>query len=99
MGTTFAIKGNTAKTVHGAHAHGPLEIKGRFTMQGPQPIDDENGCPQWVSDLLDQYPDVQQVALSGDKCGVVFSRMGANAKLTGDPQLHRGASSEQSERG
>ena len=88
------MKGNTAKTVHGAHAHGPLEIKGRFTMQGPQPIDNENGCPQWVADLLDQYPDVQQVALSGDKWGVVFSRMGANALAQGREHSERPSGAE-----
>lgn len=75
MSTTFVMKGSTAKTVHGAYAHGPLVIKGHFTMSGPQPIDNTDGCPQWVADLLDQHPDLQRIALSGDKWGVVFTRM------------------------
>ena len=75
MSKTFLINGSDAKTVHGAYAHGPLEIKGCFTMQGPQPVEKDGGCPQFVSDLLDQHPDIKQIALSGDACSAVFSRM------------------------
>lgn len=75
MSKTFAMKGGTGKRVHGAYSRSPLEIKGHFTMSGPQPIDDESGCPQWVADLFDQHPDIQRVALSGDEWGAVFSRI------------------------
>ena len=79
MALVFSMKGNTQRQVHGAHAHGPLEIKGHFTASGPQPVDNDGGCPQWVADLLDQHPDIQRVALSGDKWGVVWQRMPSNA--------------------
>ncbi len=78
MSILFAMKGSNAKTIHGAHAHGPLEIRGHFTSQGPQPIGAEGGCPQWVADLLEKHPDIQQVALSGEHCGVVWSRIADN---------------------
>jgi hypothetical protein len=80
MALVFAMKANTKPQVHGSHAHGPLEIKGRFTSSGPQPIGTDGGCPQWVADLLDQHLDIQQVALSGDKWGVVWQRMPSSIK-------------------
>jgi NaMN:DMB phosphoribosyltransferase len=86
MAIVFALKGSDARQVHGSHAHGPLEIKGRFTSSGPQPIDNDGGCPEWVADLLDQFPDIQQVALSGDKWGVVWQRMRTNDEATKDNQ-------------
>lgn len=36
--TTFTMKKYDGKTIYGAHALGELEIRGRFHMQGPQPI-------------------------------------------------------------
>jgi hypothetical protein len=75
----FALKGNTKKQIHGAHARGPLEIKGCFHAQGPQPVDNDGGAPQWVADLMDQYPDVNQVAISSDGHSTVWSRISSNA--------------------
>lgn len=80
MPFVFALKGSNTKTIHGAHARGPLEIRGHFTAQGPQPIGEEGGCPQWVADLLEKHPDIQKVALSGDNGGVVWSRIADKTK-------------------
>jgi len=74
-GITFAMRGNTDRCLHGAHSHTPLEIKGHFHYQGPQPVGCEGGAPQWVADLMDQYPDVECVAINRKNGGVVWGRI------------------------
>ena len=75
MSTLFAMKGSKASTFHGAHSSKPLEIRGTWHMQGPQPISNSGGVPLWVADLFDARPDLMQVALSTEQGGVVWSRM------------------------
>lgn len=75
MPLKFAMKGSKEKRVYAAHATGELEIKGLFHCKGPQPIDDNGGAPQWIADLFDRYPDIDKIALSGEKHSVVYGRM------------------------
>ena len=71
----FVTKGYEGKIIHGSHAMGSLEIKGTFHISGPQPVNNEGGAPEWVADLLEKYPEINQVALSGEKWSVVWGRM------------------------
>lgn len=72
---SFALKGNKGRRVFGAHARGKLSIKGSFHIQGPQPVDDDNGAPVWVADFFDNNQDVDQIALSGENHSVVYARI------------------------
>ena len=72
---SFAMKGCKKRLIHGAHSVGALEISGHFQFQGPQPVDDNDGVPQWVADILDKHPDINQIALCKKDSGVVYSRM------------------------
>jgi hypothetical protein len=74
MSIMFSMKGSNARTFHGAHSSKPLEIKGSWHAQGPQPVADAGGVPGWAADLFDSRPDLQQIALSTKKGGVVWSR-------------------------
>lgn len=71
---TFLMKGNKSKSIYGAYSRSALEIRGRFHMQGPQPIG-ENGAPQWVADIFESRPDIIRVAVSTEDGGAVWSRM------------------------
>lgn len=76
MPTKFLLKENKMdKRIHGAYASGRLEFKGCFTMQGPQLVNEKGGVPEWVANLMDARPDIEQIAISGDKGSVVWSRM------------------------
>ena len=88
---TFAMKDNTSPRIHGSHAFGKLEIRGAFSFSGPQPVGVDGGVPQWVGDLLDANPDIQQIAVSCETgSSVVWSRIkAANVKLTGGALLRR----------
>lgn len=74
MSVLFAMKGNKARTFHGAHSSKPLEICGTWHMQGPQPVADAGGVPGWAADLFDSLPDLTQIALSTKMGGVVWTR-------------------------
>lgn len=71
---TFLMKGNKAKSIHGAYSRSALEIRGHFSMQGPQPVG-ENGAPQWVADIFESRPDIIRVAVSTEDRGAVWTRM------------------------
>uniref|UniRef100_A0A6H1ZP49 Uncharacterized protein n=1 Tax=viral metagenome TaxID=1070528 RepID=A0A6H1ZP49_9ZZZZ len=71
--TTFVMKGYNGKTVRCAMSHTPLKITGNFYCQGRQPVDDD-GAPQWVYDLLENNPDIEQVGIVTKKSGRVYSR-------------------------
>jgi hypothetical protein len=83
MSYTFLMRGpkSDAQVFHGAHSRSPLEIRGQFSMTGPQPVGD-GGVPKWVADLFESMPDLKQVALSTDKRGVVWSRLSDESKET-----------------
>lgn len=74
MSTTFALKGHAGTIYHGAHSRTPLEIRGHFHIQGPQPVGD-GGVPKWVSDAFDAMPHMTRIALSSKTGGVVWSRI------------------------
>jgi hypothetical protein len=75
---TFAMKGNTAKLFYGAYSRTKLVISGTWHMSGPQPVGD-GGVPQWVADLMESRPDIQQVAVSTKTGGAIWSRMDDDA--------------------
>jgi hypothetical protein len=74
MPTTFAMKGHKGKLYHGSHSRTPLDFKGTWSMRGPQPVGD-GGVPQWVDDLMEACPDIQQIAISSIDGGVIWSRI------------------------
>lgn len=75
MPIVFALKGNTSKKVYTGISHSPLEVKGHFHFQGPQPVGCEGGAPEWVAAAFDNNPKLNMVALSYEDSGVVYSRM------------------------
>jgi hypothetical protein len=74
MSTTFAMKGHKGKLYHGSHSRTPLGFTGTWHMQGQQPVGD-GGVPKWVDELMEAYPDIQQVAISGTESGVIWARI------------------------
>jgi hypothetical protein len=74
MSILFAMRGNKERTFYGAHSSKPLEIKGHWHMQGPQPVADAGGVPGWAADLFDSRPDLMQIALSTKQGGVLWTR-------------------------
>ena len=74
MSTIFAMKGGPGRTFHGAYSRTAMEIKGHWHMQGPQPVSDDGGVPQWAADLFDAMPDLMQIALATKRGGVVWTR-------------------------
>ena len=74
-GFDFALKGTKERRIYSSYSRKALEIKGGFHISGPQPINDEGGAPVWVAEKFDEHPDIDQIALSGEKGSVVWSRM------------------------
>lgn len=71
----LAMEGSKGKKIHGAYSMRPLEIKGNFHCSGPQPIGCDGGVPEWVANVFDSFPHLNQIALSGENSGVVWTRM------------------------
>jgi hypothetical protein len=69
--TTFALRGNTEKQIHGSHSGKPIECHGSFWMSGPQPI---SALPQWLVKVFEN-PDIEQVSISTKNSGFVYTRM------------------------
>jgi hypothetical protein len=69
--TTFALRGNTEKQIHGSHSQSPIECRGAFRMQGPQPV---SALPEWLVELFENS-DIQQISLSTRDYGVVYTRI------------------------
>lgn len=74
MSITFALKGNTGRRVHTSFSRTKLEIRGHFSMSGPQPVGG-NGCPEWIADLFDANPNLTQIALGNEESGIVYQRI------------------------
>jgi hypothetical protein len=75
--TTFLLKGHKAKEVfHGSHAvTGTLEIRGNWSMSGPQPVGD-GGVPECVAQVFRSMPAVTRIALQGENgAGSVWQRV------------------------
>lgn len=70
----FAMRGSNRKTIYSSHSNRPLEISGSWFVSGPQPVGTEGGCPQFVADIFNQYPELKTISLGFEKSGVVFSR-------------------------
>jgi len=75
------MKGSNGRKVFGAHAIGELQIKGTFHAQGPQPIDNDSGAPEWVADYFDSHADIDQIALSGKGHSVIYGRIDDNQEI------------------
>ncbi len=73
--TTFTLRNFKGQRVHGAYSNVSLEISGVFHLTGPQPVDDDGGCPVWAAEFLESHPNVNTIAISGDDFGIVYSRM------------------------
>lgn len=69
--TTFALRGNTEKSIHGSYSGIPIECRGSFHMQGPQPV---SALPEWLVELFENS-DIQQISLSTKESGVVYTRI------------------------
>jgi len=70
--TTFSMRGNTEKKLHGDHSAQPVEITGQFVMSGPQPV---SALPEWVVKAFDEIPEIMLLAINTDTRGVVYRRM------------------------
>jgi hypothetical protein len=73
-GTAFGMRGFKGRTIPSAHSATPLEIKGAWTMQGPQVVGGEGGVPEWVFDLFQANPHLEQIALGYERGGVLYHR-------------------------
>jgi hypothetical protein len=80
MSMTFALKGHKGKLYHGSHSRTPLEFRGTWNMTGRQPVGD-GGVPQWIDELMEANPDIQQIAISTNDGGVIWSRIPEEATL------------------
>jgi hypothetical protein len=69
--TTFALRGNTEKKIHGSYSSSPIECRGAFHMSGPQPA---SSLPKWLVQLFEDF-DIQQLSLSTKDGGIVYTRM------------------------
>ena len=77
MSTTFLLKGNkTAERFYGQHSRTPLEIKGHWSMSGPQAVG-EGGVPECVAEVFRAFPHMKSIALGTDTHGVVWQRLDA----------------------
>ena len=70
----FALKGSNCRTLPTAHSSAKLEIRGLWTIQGPQIVGGEGGAPEWVYDLFQKDPCMMKIAISYESGGVVWSR-------------------------
>ncbi len=71
----FYAKGYEGKVIHGSHSPWPLQINGSFQFSGPQPVNESGGAPVWVAEKFEECSDLDQIALSGGKGSVVWSRI------------------------
>lgn len=78
MAQTFAMRGNKSEVYHGAHSRTPLEIRGSFSMSGPQPVGDDGGVPTAVAEIFRAMPHCQTISLGNEKGGVVYSRLASD---------------------
>ena len=69
----FALKGNKERKVAAAHSRTKMAIKGHFTIQGPQIVGGDGGAPEWVYDLFENNPHVEEVALNFSEGGVLYA--------------------------
>lgn len=70
--TTFALKGNQEEKLHGSHSSTPLELRGHFYAQGPQPI---SALPAWIVQAFQDIPEITQIAINTENHAVVYQRM------------------------
>ena len=49
-----------------------FECRGSFWMQGPQPV---STIPELVGGIFEKNPDIQQISVSTDKKGVIYTRI------------------------
>lgn len=75
MGLSFTLKGYKGKTVRSAFSRIRLEIKGHFHIQGPQPVGEEGGAPEWVYELFKLDPDIEEIAINKKDSGVIYQPM------------------------
>ncbi|MEJ7932535.1 hypothetical protein WG922_21375 [Ramlibacter sp. AN1015] len=82
--TKFLLKGSKAIRYHGAHSRVPLEIMGKFTLSGPQPVDNDGGVPEAIHAMFEARPGLHRIALSTkDGGGVVWTRIDDEASEAG----------------
>lgn len=68
------IMGKPAEdSVHSTYLRSSLDIRGSIQCSGTQPIGTPGGAPLWVFELMRQYPQIKQLALSFENSGVVYS--------------------------
>jgi len=65
--------------VHSTHVTGKVNFSGCISMSGKQKIDDNGGCPTWVGEVFDKYPEISEIAFnqtgSYREYGVVYYRI------------------------
>jgi len=63
------------KRIHSAHLSGPLAMSGCMSISGPQDIGGRGEAPHWAADILERFPDIDQVAISGERYSEIYSRI------------------------
>uniref|UniRef100_A0A6M3XVJ6 Uncharacterized protein n=1 Tax=viral metagenome TaxID=1070528 RepID=A0A6M3XVJ6_9ZZZZ len=63
------------RTIYSSCSCTPLEIKGTWVLQGPQPINDEGGAPTWIAKAFKKNSTIKQIAVCREKGGIVYSRI------------------------
>lgn len=74
MTKKFTLKEFNGKRFHGSYSRTPLEIRGTFHLQGPQPIG-EGGVPEYIAEIFEKLPELENIALSYKTGGVIWTRM------------------------
>jgi hypothetical protein len=70
----FALKGFKGETVHCSSSMEPIEIKGKWHFQGRQPISNDGGAPQFISELFEQNENIEAIAIKTKNGGKVYAR-------------------------
>jgi len=72
MPIAFSLKSNQQTTYYGSYSVRPLEIRGHFSMQGPQR---EDMIPSYVAEIFKNNPEIKSVAINRADSGAVWQRI------------------------
>lgn len=73
--STFAMRGNDSKQVHASFSRTRLDYRGIFHMNGRQVVGVDDGAPQWVADVLEANPKIEEIAINYVNSGVIYTRI------------------------
>jgi len=71
----FGLKGYKGKMVHASLSAQPIEVSGHWHVKAPMVVDDDQGVPRWIYELLKQNPEIEFIAVGKKESGYVYSRI------------------------